>query len=257
MERDLLRGNGRQGRGRPVRAVVLAGGRGTRLAPYTSVLPKPLMPIGNRAILEVVIDQLAHHGFNDVTLCVGHLAHLIRAVFDSRNGNASGSIEYVHEEEPLGTAGPLRRVGRGEPLLVMNGDVLTTLDFSSLVDHHVESGNILTVATNQRTIKIDYGVIYVSGSNGSTMIDTFEEKPEIISTVSMGVYVIEPAAVEYIPEGSYFDIPDLIHALLAAGEPVGAYTHDGIWFDIGRQDDYAEAANAWVELESLTVDDPS
>jgi NDP-sugar pyrophosphorylase family protein len=257
MERDLLRGNGQASRARAARAVVLAGGRGTRLAPYTSVLPKPLMPIGNRAILEIVIDQLAHHGFDDVTLCVGHLAHLIRAVFDSRNGDSRGSIEYVHEDEPLGTAGPLRRVGRGQPLLVMNGDVLTTLDFSALVDHHVESRNVLTVATHERTIKIDYGVIYASGSNGSTMIDTFEEKPEIVSTVSMGVYVVEPAAVEYIPEGSYFDIPDLIHALLAAGEPVGAYAHDGMWFDIGRQDDYDEAANAWVELESLAVDDRS
>jgi NDP-sugar pyrophosphorylase family protein len=252
MERDLLRGNGRPDRTRPVRAVVLAGGRGTRLAPYTSVLPKPLMPIGNRAILEIVLDQLAGHGFNEVTLCVGHLAHLIRAVLDSRNWRSGGSIEYVQEEEPLGTAGPLRRIGRDESLLVMNGDVLTTLDFSELVQHHVRSENALTIATHQRTIKIDYGVIYVSGSNGSTMIDTFEEKPEIVSTVSMGVYVLEPTAIRHIPDDRYFDIPDLIHALLAAGEPVGAYTHEGMWFDIGRQDDYAEAANAWVELESLS-----
>lgn len=251
MERDLLRARrGGSGRRRPVRAVVLAGGRGTRLAPYTSVLPKPLMPVGNRSILEIVVDQLADHGFTDVTLCVGYLAHLIRAVLDHHNGSSGGSIQYVHEDLPLGTAGPLRRIATDEPLLVMNGDVLTTLDFSDLVDHHQQSENILTIATHERTIKMDYGVIYTSGSNGSVMIDTFEEKPEIVSTVSMGVYVLEPEALSYIPDGERFDIPDLIHALLAAGEPVGAYTHDGMWFDIGRQDDYAEAASAWTALEA-------
>jgi len=256
MRRDLFPTNFGPHRTRPAHVVVLAGGRGTRLAPYTSVLPKPLMPIGNRAILEILIDQLSEHGFKDVTLCVGHLAHLIRAVFDNRSRSGEGSIEYVYEDRPLGTAGPLRGIGRrNEPLLVMNGDVLTTLDFSGLVEHHQRSDNILTVATHERTIKIDYGVIYVSGSNGATRIDTFEEKPEIVSTVSMGVYVLEPEALEYIPEGEPFDIPDLIHALLAAGEDVGAYTHDGMWFDIGRQDDYAEAASAWVELETLAVDD--
>jgi len=255
MRRDLFATNGRPQRKRPVRAVILAGGRGTRLAPYTSVLPKPLMPIGDRAILEILLDQLSEHGFKDVTLCVGHLSHLIRAVFDNRKSSLEGSIEYVYEDRALGTAGPLHAVGRDEPLLVMNGDVLTTLDFSSLVEHHHQSDNILTVAAHERTIKIDYGVIYVSGSNGATRIDTFEEKPEIVSTVSMGVYVLEPEALQYIPEGEPFDIPDLIHALLSAGEHVGAYTHEGMWFDIGRQDDYAEAASAWVELESVAVDD--
>ncbi len=238
------------------RVAVLAGGRGTRLAPFTSVLPKPLMPIGDRSILEVVIHRLAEQGFKDVTLCVGYLSHLIRAVSDHFEDNGA-EITFVHEHEALGTAAPLRLLGElDDTFIVMNGDVLTTLDFRDLVEHHRASGNVVTIATRQRTIKIDYGVLHVSSPgnghsvNGSPrQVVGFEEKPEIVSTVSMGVYVLEPRALDYIPAEGHFDFPDLVHALLAAGESVGAYMFDGLWFDIGRPDDYEEAVSAWLADE--------
>ncbi len=238
------------------RVAVLAGGRGTRLAPYTSVLPKPLMPIGDRSILEIVIHRLAEQGFTDVTLCVGYLSHLIRAVSDHFEDNGA-AITFVQEHEALGTAAPLRLLGElDDTFVVMNGDVLTTLDVRDLVDHHRASGNVVTIATRQRTIKIDYGVLHVSSpANGDSVngsprrVVGFEEKPEIVSTVSMGIYVLEPRSLDFIPAEGHFDFPDLVHALLGAGESVGAYLFDGLWFDIGRQDDYEEAVSAWLEDE--------
>ncbi len=236
------------------KAVVLAGGRGTRLAPYTSILPKPLMPIGNQSILEIVVGQLGSHGFTDVTFSVGYLSHLIRAVFDHR-ADRSVDVRYVHEETPLGTAGPLRLIdGLDETFVAMNGDVLTTLDYRELVRHHCDMGNVLTIATRQRIVRIDYGVVHVYGDDPRSRVQAFEEKPEIASTVSMGIYVFDPRALRYIPEDTYFDFPDIVQALLAAHEPVGTYPYDGLWFDIGRQDDYAKAVEAWTEAGAA---DPS
>jgi NDP-mannose synthase len=228
------------------RAVVLAGGRGTRLAPYTSVLPKPLMPIGERAILEIVVEQLEAHGIKDITFCVGYLSHLIRTVFDNRvNGHVN--INYVHEQELLGTAGPLRLVdGLEETFIVMNGDVLTTLDYRDLLRHHREAGNALTIATRERTIKIDYGVLGVENERTPARIVRFDEKPELRSTVSMGIYVFEPWVLDYVPADQHYDFPELVQSLLTHAELVGAYPFDGAWFDIGREDDYARAVESWT-----------
>ena len=236
------------------KAVILAGGRGTRLAPYTSVLPKPLMPIGDRSILEIVVAQLASCGFTDVTFCVGYLSHLIRAVFDCR-ADEGVDITYVQEETALGTAAPLRLVdGLDQPFILMNGDVLTTLDYADLLRHHRASGNVLTVATRQRTIKIDYGVLYVDDSADSRgRVRRWAEKPELPSIVSMGIYVVEPVAMDHIPAHGYFDLPDLVQALLIAGERVGIYSYDGLWFDIGRQDDYQAAVAAWTDSDSAQL----
>lgn len=245
--------SGRSRRG--LRAVVLAGGLGTRLAPYTSVLPKPLMPIGDRAILELVVDQLARHGFTDITLSVGYLAHLIRAVLDHQV-RSPARVTYVHETQPLGTAGPLRLIEDLDgPFIVMNGDVLTTLDFSELLRHHKASGSTLTIASHARTVKVDYGVLQLDGmgAGGCRRVEGFVEKPEFSSMVSMGVYVLEPPALQYVPRDQYFDFPDLVKALLAAGEPVGAYQHDGIWFDIGRPDDYELANSTWESISGGNV----
>ena len=240
------------------KAVVLAGGRGTRLAPYTSILPKPLMPVGDRSILELVVDQLESSGINDITFCVGYLSHLIRAVFDHRV-NEGVEIDYVHEQDALGTAGPLRLVeGLNETFIAMNGDVLTNLEYAELVRYHQEHGNALTIATHDRRIKIDYGVLHLQqlGLNGATQhrITEFQEKPEIVSTVSMGIYVMEPGVIDHVPEGEPFDLPDLVHALLAAGEPIGAYKYDGLWFDIGRKEDYERAVAEWFGLSNGDVD---
>jgi NDP-mannose synthase len=232
---------------RATKVVILAGGRGTRLAPYTSVLPKPLMPIGDRSILEIVVDQLAEQGLRDITFCVGYLSHLIRAVFDT-NGGRKATITYVHEDEALGTAGPLRLVDDiSSPFIAMNGDVLSDVDYVDLLRCHSECENVLTIATRKRTISIDYGVLHLDGAESPVMhrVEGYDEKPEIVSPVSMGIYVLERRALDVIPAKGYFDFPDLVQALLAAGEKIGAYVHDGLWFDIGRKDDYELAVEAW------------
>jgi len=237
-----------------VRAVVLAGGKGTRLAPYTSVLPKPLMPIGDRSILELVIGQLRESGINDVTLCVGYLSHLIRAVLDNRRQDGV-SISYVQEEEALGTAAPLRLVDDlNSTFVAMNGDVLTTLDYRDLIRHHKRDRNLLTIATRARPIQIDYGVLHLGSNGSSNRVQKYVEKPKMTSTVSMGIYVLEPRALEFIPPSGYFDFPELVQALLAADERVGAYKYEGMWFDIGRRDDYERAVSAWIDE---TSDEPA
>jgi NDP-mannose synthase len=235
------------------RAIVLAGGRGSRLAPYTTVLPKPLMPVGDRAILEILLRQLRDAGFDDVTLAVGHLAHLVRAVLG--NGRSNGtSIRYHTEDRALGTAGPLASIpDLGDTFLMLNGDVLTTLDFRAFVAAHVEAGNVLTIATHRRTIRTDYGVLHTDdGAHGPvSAVVGYEEKPELSYTVSMGVYALEPEAIEHVPAGRYYDLPELVLALLASGAPVGSYPFDGYWLDIGREDDYRRAQ---VDAEELLPD---
>jgi NDP-sugar pyrophosphorylase family protein len=234
-------GNGHKNK-RGTKAVVLAGGRGARLAPYTSVLPKPLMPVGERAILELVVDQLEACGITDVTFCVGYLAHLIQSVFDNRE-NGHVSIEYVHEQEALGTAAPLRLVdGLDSTFLVMNGDVLTELDYRDLVHYHHEHGNVITIATHERAINIDYGMLHL---DVMSRVRGYSEKPEIRSPVSMGIYVMEPAALEFIPDDGHFDFPDLVAELLEAEQQIGAYRYPGLWFDIGRREDYESAVEIW------------
>lgn len=227
-----------------VKAVILAGGRGARLAPYTTILPKPLMPVGERSILEIVVSQLEKAGVVDIRFSVGYLSHLIRAVFDNRP-EGSAQITYVREPEALGTAAPLKLMNDlDSTFIVMNGDVLTTLDFGDVVRYHREQGNALTIATHKRSVKVDYGILHLDVAQ---RVRAFEEKPEIVSSVSMGIYVMEPEVLAHVPEEGYFDFPDLVHALLDAGLLVGAYRSDSLWFDIGRQDDYERAVSAWSQ----------
>jgi NDP-sugar pyrophosphorylase family protein len=228
--------------GMPSAAVILAGGRGSRLAPYTAVLPKPLLPVGDRAILEIVLRQLRGAGFEQVVIAVGHLAHLIQAVLG--DGSEHGlRIRYHLEDQPLGTAGALATMdGLADTFLMMNGDVLTDLDYNDLLEAHRDSGNTLTIATHEREVATDYGVLHTNGQSGPThAVVGYEEKPKLHYRVSMGVYALEPAAIAHVPVGLAFDLPDLVQALLAAGEPVGSYAHTGYWLDIGRHDDYERA----------------
>lgn len=234
------------------RAIILAGGRGTRLGPYTTVLPKPLLPIGERAILEVVVRQLRDFGFTHVTLAVGYLAHLVRAVM--QDGTRHGlTIDYHEEQEPLGTVGPLATIdGLDDSFLVMNGDVLTALDYGKLMDTHRKSGNVLTIASHRRVVRTEYGVLHVDPGPGDTQpIVGFEEKPELPYVVSMGVYAMEPRALDFIEPDAKLDLPDLVLKLIDAGEPVGSYLFEGYWLDIGRHEDYERAI---MEYETLRLD---
>jgi NDP-mannose synthase len=238
--------------GRGMRAVILAGGKGTRLGPFTTILPKPLLPIGDRAILELLVEQLRVHGFTRLTLAVGYLSHLIEAVFG--DGSAYGvSIDYHHEDEPLGTAGALAGVhGLGEPFLMLNGDVITTLDFAELLAVHVAGGSALTIATQVRRATIDFGVLQLEEGDGPLQAVTgYLEKPSSEHAVSMGVYVISPHLLGLIRPGQYLDFPDLVLKALAAGEPVASYVYDGLWLDIGRHEDYEHAISAEPDLATV------
>ena len=221
-----------------MKAVVLAGGKGTRLAPYTKILPKPLMPIGDMPILEVMLKQMKRAGITDVTLTVGHLANLMRTFF--MDGQQWGmNISYSYEEKPLGTAGPLSLLqGLDSTFLVTNGDVLTTLDLRELVAFHKSHGGIATIAVHKRQVKIDLGVIQWDRDG---RIGGYLEKPTYDYTVSMGIYVFEPQVMKFIPFNMYLDFPELVLKMIAAGEKVVGYAFDGYWMDIGRPDDYAQA----------------
>ena len=229
------------------RAVILAGGKGSRLAPYTAVIPKPLMPLGDRPILDVVLRQLASHGFGRVTIAVGYLAHIIQAVLG--DGSEQGvEIDYHMETEPLGTAGPLATIAGKESLLAMNGDLLTDLDYGAFYAAHKESGNAMTVAVHRRTVTADYGVMDLEeGDTDVVQVTGYREKPESQITVSMGVYAIEPEALALVPAGR-FDIPDLVLKLLDEGMGVGAYPFEGYWLDIGRHDDYDRAVAEFKDV---------
>lgn len=223
-----------------MRAVILAGGRGRRLQPFTSIIPKPLVPVGEHPILEIVLRQLVAAEFSRVTLTLGHLGELIQAFVAGRPALVEGiDIDYVTEPEPTGTAGSLALVpGLDDTFLVMNGDILTDLDYGALVRHHREQGNALTIAGCTKAVRLDLGVLALDGE--MRVID-YIEKPEFTRTVSMGVYVYEPEVLEHIPCGAYLDFPDLVLRLIEAERRVGCFQSEGIWLDIGTPEDHEHA----------------
>jgi NDP-sugar pyrophosphorylase family protein len=205
------------------------------------------MPIGDMPILEVLIRQMKRHGIEEIILTVGHLSELLRTFF--QDGSRFGvRIEYSYEEEPLGTAGPLAMVdGLNDTFLVTNGDVLTTLDLGDLIEYHLQEGATATIAMHSRKVQIDLGVIKFNGRN--EVID-YVEKPSMDYEVSMGIYVFEPKALEYIPQASYMDFPDLVLKLLEHGQRVVGFPFDGYWQDLGRQDDYLQATAEFEQMRS-------
>jgi NDP-sugar pyrophosphorylase family protein len=220
-----------------MRAVILAGGKGTRLAPYTAVLPKPLMPIGEMSILEIVIRQLTQHGIQDITLAVGYLAELLMAYCG--NGEKFGvKLDYSREERPLGTAGPISLIPNlNETFLVMNGDLLTTIDYSAMWTNHEKRGAIATLASYCREVKIDLGVI----ESEDGWVKDYIEKPTYQYAVSTGIYIFEPEVLKFMEHGQHLDLPELVLRLVHAGQKVNIYNFDGYWLDIGRHDDYDTA----------------
>ncbi len=221
-----------------MRAVILAGGRGRRLLPYTTVLPKPLMPVGDKPILEVIVRQLVSAGVERVTMAVGHLAGLIRAFFG--DGERFGlRIDYSLEEQPLGTAGPLALIDDLDtPFLLMNGDLLCDLDYADLARVHAARGDLATVAAFRKEVPISLGVLEIGADD---RVVGYTEKPTLYYPVSTGIYCMQPDVLRYIPKGQRLDLPDLILSLVAAGEGVGAYRFAGHWLDIGRPEDYERA----------------
>ena len=226
------------------RAIILAGGKGTRLRPYTVVLPKPLMPIGEFPILEVIVKQLVAAGFSHITMAVNHQAEIIKAFF--MDGSKWGiRIDYSLEDKPLGTMGPLKLIrDLPENFLVMNGDILTDLDYADFYDAHVQRNEIFTISSHVREQLIDYGVLETEAGRLSGL----REKPRMNYEVSMGVYMVSSRAVAFIPKDAAYGFDNLMHDLLADGRGVAVRKFGGYWLDIGRPDDYAQAID---EFESM------
>lgn len=229
-----------------LRAVILAGGKGTRLQPFTVSFPKPLMPLGDTPVLDILIRRLIQYGMTDITLTLGHLAELIKAYFTHRRDLVEQiRLRFVQEEEPTGTAGSLALVpDLNDTFLVANGDLLTNLDFHALVRFHHENKAMLTIATHSRKVKIDLGVLEF---DKNYLLTSYSEKPENIYHASMGIYVYDPGVLKYIEPRRYLDFPDLVLRLLTQGERVCAYPGDCLWLDIGRPDDYAKAQELFSE----------
>ncbi|HLP97545.1 MAG TPA: sugar phosphate nucleotidyltransferase [Sideroxyarcus sp.] len=226
------------------RAIILAGGKGTRLRPYTVVLPKPLMPIGEFPILEVIIKQLVAARFEHITLAVNHQAEIIKAFF--MDGSKWGiHIDYSLEDKPLGTMGPLKLIkDLPDNFLVMNGDILTDLDYADFHEEHVKGGEVFTISSYGREQLVDYGVLETA--NGCLL--GLREKPRMNYEVSMGVYMMSRQALDYIPADSAYGFDNLMHDLVAARKSVAVRKFAGYWLDIGRPDDYAQAID---EFESM------
>lgn len=222
-----------------MRAVILAGGEGRRLEPYTISFPKPLVPVGDMPIMEVVIRQLERCGFDRVTLATGHLSDLLVAYFgDGSKWNIE--IDYSREKEPLGTVAPLGLIkDLPDDFLVMNGDVLTTLRYDHLCEYHKQSGAELTIACHRVSKKIDLGVIEF---DGGLHVTGYREKPRLSYDVSMGVYVFSKSVLDLVKPGEYLDFPTVVTKLVQQGRKVKVYLSDNRWLDIGRPEDYAEAS---------------
>ena len=227
-------------------AVLLAGGKGTRLAPFTISLPKPLMPVGNRPILEILIKQLKDAAVTKVVICVGYLESLIRSYFG--DGSKFGvEIIYSSETEPLGTAGPMKLIESylTDSFFFMNGDLFTDIDLEEMFKFHKDNKAVATIGLTRRTVDIDFGVIKIDQTNEFT---EWKENPTLEYLVSMGIYVFEPAVLKYLPDG-FFNVPDLIVKLHEANESVKGYHYKANWLDIGRLEDYQRACQQMEAIE--------
>ena len=236
-----------------MKAVILAGGRGTRLAPYTTVLPKPLVPVGGLPILETVLRQLRHHGFDDVTLAVGYLSSLIRAYLDQNPISSQMTLRYHHEREPLGTAGALATIeGLDEPFLAMNGDLLTTVSYSDMMRFHKARGAALTIAVTERRVQLEVGVLGLAADDA---IVSYTEKPVQSYPSSMGIYICSPSVRDFMQPGAALDIPALVIKLIAAGEKVCGFRTGALWLDIGNPADHERASEAFERDRKIYLPD--
>lgn len=231
------------------RAIVLAGGKGTRLLPYTVVIPKPMLPIGEIPIIEIISRQLKHHGFDEVTVSLGHLSGVIEHYLETKV-NVSGipHFEYFLEQSPLGTSGPIKAISPSEDnFLVVNGDILTTLNMSEMWAEHIKENAALTVGIRKTEYKLPLGSITV---DNNSLVTNFEEKPTVTYLDNIGAYVYSKRALQYMEEGERIDVNILIERLIEAKEKVLAFRSDGpyFWIDIGTHADYEKANLEFTEL---------
>jgi NDP-mannose synthase len=229
-------------------AVVLAGGKGTRLSPYTYVLPKPLLPLDQRPILDIVLTQLARAGCTKATLAIGHLGHYIE-IYCGDGARWGLEVDYFREDTPLGTVGALAQIAPpSAPFLVMNGDVLSDVSMAELMESHRDAGAELTIASFRRTERDELGII---DADGDGRVTRYTEKPEHAYLVSMGIYALSPSVIDAIPVGERMDFPDLVQALLSQGREVRAHVHAEFWLDLGRADDFTRANENANEILGL------
>ncbi len=230
-----------------MQSIILAGGRGTRLDPYTRILPKPLFPIGEDPIAAILVRQLQRAGFDEIVICLGYLADLIRLYF--QDGSEFGlTIRYSTESEPRGTAGPLKIVKDLEDnFLVVNGDELTTLNFKELYEHHIEMQADMTVAVHNKTVYSSFGVLEIT--NGQ--VTAYSEKPSLNYWASMGIYVVNKRVLSLIPENKYFDMPDLVQNLILDQARVVSYESKDLWFDVGTIADLEKAREEFNNFKYL------
>lgn len=227
-----------------MKAVIQAGGKGTRLAPYTLILPKPMMPVGDQPVIEILIKWLRRNAIEEAVITTGHLAHLIKA-FCQDGSQWDMKIHYCQEPEPLGTVGSLQLIKEHltEPFLMLNGDLITDLDLMAFKEAHLQSGAAVSIATTVKSVNVDLGVLETVDNR----VVSFKEKPTLPMEVSMGLYIMNPELLEFIPKGVPFGFDNLMHALLDKSIPVNTYKHEGRWMDIGRVEDFKKAQEDWAE----------
>ncbi len=229
-----------------MKAIILAGGKGTRLAPYTTVFPKPLMPIDGMPILEVIVRQLSHFRIKEMVLAVSQQSEPLLSAYFGNGSRYGVAIHYSKEEKPLGTVGPLSTISNlPETFLVMNGDILTTLDYQKLIKYHRQHRGMVTVAMSQKKVQLELGVMEFDRAHRLTR---YIEKPTFLYSVSMGVYVFEKRVLNWVSAKKYLDFPDLIQKLVKKGQKVICYPSDDFWLDIGRHEDYEEAQEKFPEM---------
>jgi NDP-sugar pyrophosphorylase family protein len=226
-----------------MRAIILAGGLGTRLRPFTEIIPKPLLPVGEKAILEIQIDRLKKFGFDDIFLCTNYKSEYIKNFFG--DGSRYGvKITVSKEDKPLGTAGPLTLIKDKlvQPFIVMNGDILTLMDFGKLHEFAAQRDALLTIAIKKEVTPYDFGNILFDGD----FVTDIQEKPNIVTYVMAGIYFMKPGIFEFIPEDEYFGMDSLVKELLSrGGSRVAKYEMSEYWLDIGRINDYEKVQDAY------------
>jgi len=230
-----------------MQAIIMAGGEGKRFQPYSLVLPKPLIPISDKPIMEILISQLSKYGFEDIKITTGYMNELIQAYFGN-GGKWQVNITYSKEDKPLGTIGPLTLLhDLDDDFIVLNGDTLTNLDYKSLFDSHLKSDSLLTIASYKKHVKIDLGVLEI---NSNSILIDYIEKPQMDYIVSMGIYVLNKSLLSHLKTDSYFDFPSLVKLLLLKNEKINIYHFNGIWHDLGSIDNYEMAIK---DLDKLLI----